>query len=111
MSEEKSFCKYDDNGDNDDITPGASDAVRRAYGFHWEYYAHRSPLWAQRIAKQAGDDDAKIRIMFVEALGRPPSDAQLASARHFLTENAKSADRWQDLAHTLYNMKAFLYLN
>jgi hypothetical protein len=73
--------------------------------------AEQAKLWAQRIAKQAGDDDAKIRIMFVEALGRPPSDAQLASARHFLTENAKSADRWQDLAHTLYNMKAFLYLN
>ena len=79
MSEEKSFCKYDDNGDtsNDDITPGASDAVRRAYGFHWEYYAHRSPLWAQRIAAHGGapDDDSK-RIVWTAQQEHQQDDEQ-----------------------------------
>jgi hypothetical protein len=73
--------------------------------------SEQAKLWGARIAKLPGDDDARIRLMFVEALGRPPTEAQLAASRAYLTESANSASRWQDLGHTLYNMKRFLYLN
>ena len=69
--------------------------------------ADQAKVWGDRISKLPGDHDAKINQMFIEALGRPPTESQLATARAYITES----NNWQDLAHTLYNMKAFLYLN
>jgi hypothetical protein len=64
MSEESSFCAYDEpvlHGDADSILSGASDAVRRAFGQHWEYYAHRAPLWERRITAHGGTPDHGTR--------------------------------------------------
>jgi hypothetical protein len=69
--------------------------------------AEQAKVWGGRIAKLPGDDEARIRQMFIEALGRPPSESQLTAARAYLAESGN----WHELAHTLYNMKAFLYLN
>jgi hypothetical protein len=56
--------------------------------------------------------------MFLSAFGQPPTPAQLDRARQFLDSQASlyaaSPDDvrvWTDLAHTLFNMKEFVFLN
>jgi hypothetical protein len=75
-------------------------------------------LWAERSLREHGTADARIAAMFLAALGQPPTPAQLDLARQFLDSQAPlyaaAADDvrvWTDLAHTLFNMKEFVFLN
>ena len=59
--------------------------------------------------------------MFVRALARPPDEAELARVAEYLDATAaeRGVDRslllydaavWQDVAHSLFNLKEFLYI-
>jgi hypothetical protein len=74
--------------------------------------------WARRVLAQP-DDCARKRIagMYQSAFGRPPTAGEAASCRDFLNRQAKlygKADdpaAWADLAHALFNVKEFIFLN
>lgn len=67
------------------------------------------------------DEQARIRRMYLTAFGRVPTDAELAAAKDFITElvtlhkvqveqRLNNERVWQDFAHSLVNMKEFIYV-
>jgi fatty acid/phospholipid biosynthesis enzyme len=56
-------------------------------------FVEASRALGERLAKHAGDDDAKLRWAFLEVVSRPPSTAELAVTRKALArERARYAD-------------------
>ena len=60
----------------------------------------------------------RIEGMYVSAFGRPPTDGERAACLAFLDGQAKrysgktdDAKVWADLAHTLFNVKEFIFVN
>jgi hypothetical protein len=60
--------------------------------------------------------------MYLSAFGRPPSDAEMTACLAFLEQQVKASGGrqspgaddlavWKDLAHTLFNVKEFIFLN
>jgi len=56
--------------------------------------------------------------MYVSAFGRPPTEGERAACLAFLEGQAKryavkaeDAKVWADLAHTLFNVKEFIFVN
>ena len=78
--------------------------------------------WGRRLAEgEAGSVDGRIRHMFVKTLGRPPSDAERSRVADYLAAVAvrRGVDRtllvydaavWQDVAHSLFNLKEFIFI-
>ena len=78
--------------------------------------------WGRRLAEgEAGSVEGRVRHMFVKALARPPDDSELARVTDYLdaTAAARSVDRslllydaavWQDVAHSLFNLKEFIFV-
>ena len=77
--------------------------------------------WGRRLAEgEAASVDGRIRHMFVKALGRPPEEAELARVTDYLNAAAeRGAERalllydaavWQDVAHSLFNLKEFIFI-
>ena len=70
--------------------------------------------WAATLDPRS-DDAGKLRRLFQEALGRPPTAAESSAAARYLQDvrqgGVGSADGpWFDLALSLLNLKEFLYL-
>ena len=69
--------------------------------------------WAQRILadENLGDDKSRIRHMSLQAFGRTP-DPREFDAMYAFTEAGprQDAEQWSDLAHAMFNSKAFIYL-
>jgi hypothetical protein len=85
--------------------------------------AHQqAEVWARRVLAQGGSAPERITGMYLSAFGRPPTDAEVAACLAFLGQQA-AADGgspprgtddpavWKDLAHTLFNVKEFIFLN
>ncbi|MDR3404390.1 MAG: PSD1 and planctomycete cytochrome C domain-containing protein [Chthoniobacter sp.] len=78
----------------------------------------QAKLWAQRLPANL-DPAARVRQMYLTAFSRPPTADELAGATAFLAEQRAlyatpdPADErvWADLAHVLFNVKEFIYLN
>ena len=78
--------------------------------------------WGRRLAEgQAASVDGRIDHMFVKALARPPSDAERARVVDYLSGVAAErgvnrslllhdAAVWQDVAHSLFNLKEFIFI-
>ncbi len=74
--------------------------------------------WAGRIvADGATSASDRIERMFLRALGRRPTAAELAASVDYLAQTEpngmelfSSQRAWQDLAHSIFNFKEFLYL-
>jgi len=92
MSEELSFCAHDNPiTDGSERIEGASAAMRCAFGQHWEYYAHRAPIWERRIAAHRGApydatrkilwDDDDLQEQFYETYGYDPDEVGVEVAR------------------------------
>ncbi len=78
--------------------------------------------WGRRLAEgEAGSVESRIDHMFVKALSRRPSDAERARVAGYL--EAVAAERgsaphlllydpqvWQDVAHSLFNLKEYLFV-
>ena len=78
--------------------------------------------WGRRLAEgEAASVDGRIAHMFVKVLARPPSAAERARVADYL--NAVAAERgvdpslllydaavWQDVAHSLFNLKEFIFI-
>ena len=87
------------------------------------FVVEQAKLWAKRLAPSAGRaPEPLLREMYLTAFGRPPAPAEIASstaflqqqgAAHGLAPDAALADErvWADLAHVLFNVKEFIFIN
>ncbi len=71
--------------------------------------------FATRAIDQPGDTPARIRWLYATALNRPAEDAETTRAANFLTQQTTAhagheRKAWQDLAHAVFNLKEFLFL-
>jgi hypothetical protein len=78
----------------------------------------QAETWARRVLSQPGSAEERIERMFVSAFGRAPTDSERAACRAFIAQQARlhhvTADDvppWKDLAHALFNVKEFIFLN
>lgn len=69
---------------------------------------------AARTLAQPGDALTRIRWLYTTALNRPATEAEVARAMAFLTQQTTALGdekrAWQDLAHAVFNLKEFIYL-
>jgi cytochrome c553 len=85
--------------------------------------AHQqAEVWARRVLARGRSAKERITGMYLSAFGRPPSDAEVAACLAFLEQQRKASGGrqspgpddlavWKDLAHTLFNVKEFIFLN
>ncbi len=78
----------------------------------------QAKLWAKRVLAQPGTARERIHGMYLSAISRPPTTAEVAACLEFLGEQARLSGRgqgdeavWADLAHTLFNVKEFIFLH
>jgi hypothetical protein len=78
----------------------------------------QAELWARRMLARKGSARERITGMYLTAFSRPPTESELAACLAFLDRQSElhkaSADDlppWKDLAHTLFNVKEFIFLN
>ena len=82
----------------------------------------QAKVWGLRVASETGSTlDDRLSSMFVAALGRPPGPADMDRWRRLVKDVARergvaagdvltSPLVWTDVAHTLFNVKEFLYI-
>ncbi|OWK37501.1 hypothetical protein FRUB_06621 [Fimbriiglobus ruber] len=84
-----------------------------------EFARARGRSFAQRLARDAGDDAGKrMRLAFRLVYGRPPLDAEAAAGEKFLTaqrtayanDKAGGERAWADVCQMLLASNAFLYV-
>ena len=78
----------------------------------------QAEVWAQRVLAAPGTSRERVTGMYWSALGRPPTEKELATCLAFVEEQAHAAGLkedhvrvWTDLAHALVNVKEFIFLN
>jgi hypothetical protein len=78
----------------------------------------QAQLWAKRILAQPGASRERIKRMYESAFTRSPTEAELAACMDFLQSKPSapatgSGDpaAWADLAHVLFNVKDFIFVN
>jgi hypothetical protein len=77
----------------------------------------QAEVWARQVLHSPGTVEERVTKMYETAFGRLPTDVELGACKTFLEEQAKSQNAnmddvppWKDLAHTLFNVKEFIYL-
>lgn len=81
------------------------------------FIAQQAELWASRVVAQPADRATRIRGMYVAAFGRPPTPDELEAAAGFIDEQTRSVATgdevraWSGLAHVLFNVKDFIFIN
>ncbi len=80
------------------------------------FVLEQAKVWAGRVVAEFPDPHDRIRAMYVSAFGRPPSAAELQDAESFVAEQAgqfaagETTAQWADLAHVLFNVKEFIFV-
>ncbi len=66
--------------------------------------------WADELIRVGHESsEARIRVMFLAALGREPNPNELKRWAAAAGEDLADREAWADLAHTLFNGKEFIY--
>jgi hypothetical protein len=77
----------------------------------------QAQLWAKRILAQPGPARERIIRMYESAFTRPPTEEELAACFEFLQHKSGTSATgpqdalWTDLAHVLFNVKEFIFVN
>jgi hypothetical protein len=79
------------------------------------FVTQQARLFAERTAS-VKDESERIRAMYEIAYGREATAEEVSEARAFLREQGKEyggvdARAWTDLAHVLFNVKEFIFVN
>jgi len=73
------------------------------------FLVEQAGFWARRVRSDPkASPGESIETMYREAFGRPPDPDERAAALAFLGEQADAPRAWADLAHVLFNVKAFV---
>jgi hypothetical protein len=70
----------------------------------------QADAWAKAILAKPGSTDDRLRGMYLTAFGRPITPDELRDCREFLGKGDTDAKAWADLAHTLFNVKEFVFI-
>jgi hypothetical protein len=68
----------------------------------------QAELWAKRVLAQPGSTQERIVRMYESAFARSPTETELAACLDFLKGQPAA---WTDLAHVLFNVKEFIFVN
>jgi hypothetical protein len=81
------------------------------------FVTEQAHVWAKRLLadKTLSTPEARIRRMYLAAFSREPTGEESAAALLFVAEQAKeygeSSERvWADLAHVIFNVKEFVFI-
>lgn len=79
------------------------------------FVLHCAQRWAEREARELPQSTVqeRVRRMFFAAMGRPPSEAEIARCLKLVLSGEKAAPTeadWRDFGQSLFNLKEFLYL-
>ncbi len=69
----------------------------------------QADVWGKRLAEQSAASGSKIIDMFLQALGRAPTAEEADRALTYMG-SADDAGAWANLAHSLFNLKEFIYV-
>jgi hypothetical protein len=81
------------------------------------FVTQQAHLWARQVLAKTGPGGReRMTSMYESAFGRLPTDAELADGLSFLADQSKQYGRtderaWADLAHVLFNVKEFIFVN
>ncbi len=68
-------------------------------------------VWAKKILAAKGSSVERIRMMYLAALSRPPDENELTACLRFLEQQSAGPEAaWSSLAHVLFNIKEFIFL-
>jgi len=80
------------------------------------FVREQADVWAQGVVARQSDTDRRIREMYVSAFGRPPTAEEAQNAWDFIEDQSRhypAGERlrpWGDLAHVLFNVKEFIFV-
>jgi hypothetical protein len=80
------------------------------------FVLEQAQVWARRVVAEFLDAHDRIGSMYIAAFGRPPTEAELRNAEFFIGEQARqypageAIGPWSDLAHVLFNVKEFIFV-
>ncbi|GMW01248.1 MAG: hypothetical protein AMXMBFR84_23850 [Candidatus Hydrogenedentota bacterium] len=83
------------------------------------FVVEQAAAWAKEIVEFVDDTDERIRLAYVKALSRNPTDQELARTRTFADQQAVvygngglQADVrvWTDICHVLFTLKEFIFI-
>jgi len=77
----------------------------------------QAEVWAKRVLATPGTSRERLIGMYQSAFGRSPSDPELTACLAFLERQGNASGArpedvrvWADLAHTLVNVKEFVFV-
>jgi hypothetical protein len=74
------------------------------------FVIEQARLWADRLLSDPSrGDEARLRDAYLTAFGRPPTEAESADARGFLS-GREPRQAWAELCHVLFNTKEFIFI-
>ncbi|HVK18360.1 MAG TPA: DUF1553 domain-containing protein, partial [Fimbriiglobus sp.] len=68
----------------------------------------QAEVWAKRVMTMPAED--RVREMYLSAFGRPPTAEESAACRAFVDGKEGDVKAWADLAHALFNVKEFVFV-
>jgi hypothetical protein len=82
------------------------------------FVLEQAERWARRLLEVEEDAESRIGRMFLRAIGRPPTEAELARCLKFVSQDVSQVggekqdelEVWRDLAHVLFNLKEFVFV-
>jgi hypothetical protein len=78
-----------------------------------EFVHEQAATWGRRVAAQQGPVEERLQRMFATALGRPASREEVEQVARFWDRRRSEAGEetaWGDVAHVLFNLKAFAFV-
>jgi hypothetical protein len=81
------------------------------------FVLQQAEVWARRVLAQHSDAKDRIRAMYLSAFSRPPNPDEEDSALAFLAAQSRQYPAteplppWADLAHVLFNVKEFIFID
>ncbi|MBS0263242.1 MAG: DUF1553 domain-containing protein [Planctomycetes bacterium] len=80
------------------------------------FFIQQAEVWATRLLAEQADPAGRVRSMYLQAFGRPASESEIQESLAFVdaqSQNYAADDRvhaWADLAHVLFNVKEFIFV-
>jgi len=70
----------------------------------------QADAWAKAVLAKPGTTDERLKGMYPAAFGRTITADELKECRAFLGKDDTDAKAWAELAHTLFNVKEFVFV-
>ena len=70
----------------------------------------QADVWAKAVLAKPGTTDERLRGMYLAAFGRAITPDELRECRGFLGKTDTDPKVWAELAHTLFNVKEFVFV-